>query len=505
MRSALWQKLFLALALLSGLALAGFAAWQQHDFQRGFMGYLDEMMLQRVQPVAPQLASAYAAHGNSWDFLRDDRVAFGELVEAVSPRRRDAPPPPDESGDRPPSRDVGGGGNPERDEAVAWREGSRPPNDAGWPPPGGRGPRRGPPDLMGRLQLVDAAGQPVVGSRRGDSIVARVPVQLDGKTIGELLLSAQPQLQNSADIAFERAHMRNAIVAVLVTLTAALVLAFALARWLLAPVRALTDGTRALAAGDLARRVTVTRRDELGALARDFNHLATTLEQHRNARRQWGADIAHELRTPLAILRGEIQAMQDGIRPLGQNGLASLQAECDRLGSLIEDLYQLALADAGALDYRFETIDATELVLEAVELHRPGLADLGLALDARIARVAPVRADARRLGQLIDNLLVNARRYTDTPGLIRVSLGANAGQLQLIVEDSPPGVPANTLPQLFDRLFRVDASRGRGAGGAGLGLAICRAIVDAHGGSIAAQASPLGGLRVIVNLPLELA
>jgi two-component system sensor histidine kinase BaeS len=122
-------------------------------------------------------------------------------------------------------------------------------------------------------------------------------------------------------------------------------------------------------------------------------------------------------------------------------------------------------------------------------------------MEQQLGTVAPVRGDARRLAQLFDNLLANARRYTDSPGRIRVELGTVAGAARVIIEDTPPGVPPGDLSHLFDRLFRVDASRTRAAGGAGLGLAICRAIVDAHGGRIGVEPSPLGGLRVIVHLP----
>ena len=240
----------------------------------------------------------------------------------------------------------------------------------------------------------------------------------------------------------------------------------------------------------------------MGALAADFNHLARPLEQHREARRRWGADIAHELRTPLSILRGEIQALQDGVRSATPAALNSLHAECDRMGSLIEDLYLLSLADAGALEYRFESLDLAEVVAESLEPQTAILGEAGLVLEAVIGSVPPIRGDGRRLGQLIDNLLTNTRRYTDAPGRVRVELGSVANEVILVVEDSAPGVPAESLDLLFDRLYRVDASRNRAAGGAGLGLAICRAIVLAHDGRIAATASALGGLRIEVHLPV---
>ena len=491
MRLRLWQRLFIAFATLSVLALAGLAAWQQHAFRRGFLGYLDEVALQRLQPASVRLASAYAEHG-SWEFLRDRPERFGELIDD----RRDRPLPrgPDDSereraappGEPPPSPD------------------DRPPPDA---PPSPRDerarhpPPHGPPDLMPRLVLLDASGVRVVGNPNVPPDSPAVAVEQDGRHIGTLRLAPQPRLSDAVDLAFARAQLGNALLAALGVLAAALLVAFALARGLLKPVRALADGTRALAAGDFARRLAVERSDELGALAGDFNHLAATLEQHRDARRRWGADIAHELRTPLSILRGEIQALQDGVRAPTAAALDSLNAECERLGTLIEDLYQLSLADAGALEYRFETLDLGELARDALEAQQRACADAGLAIELEIDAGVTVRGDPRRLTQLIDNLIANARRYTDAPGRIRVEVAAQRGGASLVVEDSAPGVPAAALPRLFERLFRVEDSRSRAAGGAGLGLAICRAIVEAHGGRIAASPSPLGGLRITVELP----
>jgi two-component system sensor histidine kinase BaeS len=132
---------------------------------------------------------------------------------------------------------------------------------------------------------------------------------------------------------------------------------------------------------------------------------------------------------------------------------------------------------------------------------KPACADAGLQLEAIVPETLIVRGDARRLAQLLDNLLANARRYTDAPGRIRVTVLASGRDRRLLIEDTPPGVPAAALPQLFERLYRVDASRARASGGAGLGLAICRAIVDAHGGRIEARPSALGGLGVVVDLP----
>ena len=504
----LWQRLFLAFAALSGLALFAFVAWQQQNFRHGFLSYLDEVTLQRLEPARTRLTAAYAEHGD-WDFLRSDPALLGELIEpgpgAMRRFREDAqrafhPAPPDGHA---------------REFAVPGEESVRQDGQEG--PPGPRStepdalrdhdPRRspphphGPPDLMSRLLLTDVDGKPVAGNRTIAGNALALPLLFDDKPVGTLRLARQSQINAAVDLAFSRTQTADALIVGAAILLGALALAFALARWLLAPVRALATATQALAAGDFGQRVTTARTDELGALAQDFNRLAATLERHRDARQRWGADIAHELRTPLSVLRGEIQALQDGVRAATPAALDSLHAECARLGNLIEDLYQLSLADAGALDYHFEPIDLDELVDEALAQQQRSCADVGLMLDRALASLPAVRGDARRLTQLIDNLLANARRYTDAPGRIHIELAAFEHQAQLVIEDTAPGVPAEALPRLFERLYRVEGSRARSAGGAGLGLSICRAIVDAHGGTIEAHHSLLGGLRIVVRLP----
>ncbi|UXI67217.1 ATP-binding protein [Tahibacter amnicola] len=335
-------------------------------------------------------------------------------------------------------------------------------------------------------------------------VAATFDVKVEGAVVGRLLLSPLPAPSGDLAQAFAATQWRQALVAALVILVGAVVLAFALARWLLQPIRALAEGTSALADGDYSRRLPQVRNDELGALSNHFNHLASTLEQHQQARRDWGADIAHELRTPLSILQGEIQAMQDGVRPMNATALNSLHAECARLAALIDDLYQLSLADAGALDYRFAPMDLGEVLMATCAAQSAACTDAGLTLELAPlpATVLPVRGDEGRLNQLLANLIGNSRRYTDAPGRIRITATRLPTHWSVDIDDTPPGVPPESLPRLFDRLYRVDRSRNRAHGGAGLGLAICRAIVQAHGGSIEAHHSPLGGLRVRLRLPI---
>jgi two-component system sensor histidine kinase BaeS len=250
----------------------------------------------------------------------------------------------------------------------------------------------------------------------------------------------------------------------------------------------------------------VTSQDELGQLASDFNLLALTLQQNETTRRQWIADISHELRTPLTVLRGEIEALQDGVRPLTAAALASLHGETLRLGRLVDDLYQLSLSDLGALQYRKEPLAPQALLLAALEPLRPLFAAKGITLRADFAPDSDgeILADPQRLHQLFANLLDNALKYTDAPGTLELSMTRRGRNLRIELCDSAPTVAAADLERLFERLYRVESSRNRETGGAGLGLAICRNIAAAHQGTLTAHPSPLGGLCLTLTLPLTL-
>jgi two-component system sensor histidine kinase BaeS len=275
-----------------------------------------------------------------------------------------------------------------------------------------------------------------------------------------------------------------------------------LARVLLVPVRRLAQATHRLAGGNYRTRVRVGAPDELGRLARDFNRLAHNLERHEQWRRELMADVSHELRTPLAVLRGEIEALQDGLRPLDQAALSSLAHEVGQLSDLINDLYELSLADAGALTYHMEAVDLGAVVTQAVEAVRDRFDRHGLALDVRVAPGLFLQGDVRRLSQLVGNLLENSLRYTDSPGRVRVRARREGRDVLMEIADTAPGVAPEHLPRLFERLYRAEGSRSRQHGGAGLGLAICRHIVQAHDGQISASASDLGGLAIRIRWPL---
>ncbi|VVD98143.1 Signal transduction histidine-protein kinase BaeS [Pandoraea pneumonica] len=278
--------------------------------------------------------------------------------------------------------------------------------------------------------------------------------------------------------------------------------AIRVAQRLLVPVTPLLEATHRMAMGDYSVRAPTVGADELARLAADLNRLADTLAHNDQLRRDLLADISHELRTPLSVLRGEIEAMEDGVRPLTQDALASLRVEVSLLAKLIDDLYELSLSDIGALTYQFAPVDMTERVATTVMAFRDWFEAKGITLTVHLPdAVLTVDGDLHRLTQLLGNLFENSLRYTDGGGAVRVYLSSSGAQLRLEIEDSAPGVPDDALPRLFERLFRVEASRSRRSGGAGLGLALCKHIVEAHGGQIIARHSPLGGLALAIVLP----
>jgi two-component system sensor histidine kinase BaeS len=284
-------------------------------------------------------------------------------------------------------------------------------------------------------------------------------------------------------------------------LAASLLLAAGVSYWITRRIRRLAASAQALTAGDYAGRIDARGHDELAQLARDFNVLAQTLDAARRSRQQWIADISHELRTPLSILRGEIEALQDGVRPLDQAAIGSLAAEAARLARLIDDLHTLSLSDLGALTYHKEPVDLAEVIEDAIEPQKRALNERGITLETDLAAGVTVLGDAGRLDQLFSNLLQNSGRYTDAPGRIVVRLRRAADRIVVDWEDSAPGVAHEELARLTDRLYRVERSRSRAGGGSGLGLAIARALVEGHGGTMSAHSSALGGLRIRIELP----
>jgi two-component system sensor histidine kinase BaeS len=352
------------------------------------------------------------------------------------------------------------------------------------------------------LFLLDADLAWVAGPRNVEwAERTLVAVESGGATLGWVGFAPLDRVRPPEVRRFLGSQLRTLVLSLVAALGLAAGLGFLLARHLSRPVRELEATVRALSHGDFDRRAAVTSGDEIGRLAVDINQLADTLAKNRSSRRRWMADIAHELRTPVAVLKGEIEAVADGVREPDERALKSLSEEIDQLSALVDDLQTLAMADAGALNLRREPVELGALVRQVGESFRARLAARDVRLDLPTAAEASVTADAQRLRQLLQNLFENCARYVEAGGRVRISMSRKAGEIRLTVEDSGPGVPDTERNMLFERLYRVERGRSRAGGGSGLGLAICKNIVEAHGGRIEAGASQLGGLAIEIRLP----
>jgi signal transduction histidine kinase len=283
-----------------------------------------------------------------------------------------------------------------------------------------------------------------------------------------------------------------------------LILALGLSYTLLRPVHALTIAAQKLAGGDLSHRVDVHGDDEMATLSHTFNQMADSLQQAEEARRAMTADIAHELRTPLAVQRANLEALQDGVYPLTSENLAPVIEQNYLLTRLVEDLRTLALADAGQIELERTHTDLTPLVERMVERFQPqaGSQQVKLTLTTPTGLIPQISADPIRLEQVLTNLLSNALRYTPTGGQIELSLASTDDSVWLRVHDSGPGIPEQALPYIFERFYRVDKSRARAEGGTGLGLAIARQLARLHGGDLTATNHAAGGALFTLILPV---
>lgn len=363
-----------------------------------------------------------------------------------------------------------------------------------------------------RILIADRAGQIVYdthGELVGRSLDAQeqalgAPVVVDGQTVGTLLVTTG-DLSGHSDLErrFLETVNRAVVWAVLLVMAASLIAAALLSRRLVAPLRQLTAAAEAMAVGDLSQRVEVRTRDETGELAQAFNRMAGDLQAAEVQRRQMTADIAHELRNPLSVVRGNLEAMFDGVYPVDAEHLEPIYQETILLQRLVEDLRLLSLADAGRLELIRSDVDVQGLLSGVAEGAQAIARDKGISLEVQPApEPLVIDGDADRLRQVLGNLLDNALRYTPAGGTVTLGAHKAGSKVRISVADTGSGIPDGDLPHVFDRFYRGDAARDRASGGSGLGLAIARALVEAHGGTISIESAAGQGTAFLVNLPL---
>jgi signal transduction histidine kinase len=353
----------------------------------------------------------------------------------------------------------------------------------------------------GRI-LYDSSTAQVEGSLTAEELSNAIQLKIDGGIIG-YLLPESAMIYSAADEQFLLSRLtRAALIAGLLGAGLSLLLAFFLAYQLMRPVRALTRAVKMVEKGDFSQHVPVHGNGELAQLSITFNNMADSLQKSQESRRAMTADIAHELRTPLAVQLAHLEALQDGIYPLTPENLEPILAQNQMLNHLVEDLRTLTLADAGQLKLDLVTTDIQSLVERVVERFKPQAASRQVDLQLTSAPGCPSSmVDPARIEQIMNNLLSNALRHTPDGGKIEIILKANGNKLLVTVHDNGPGISEEALPYIFERFYRADRSRSRSEGGSGLGLAIALQIAALHEGTLTADNDPQGGAVFTLSLP----
>jgi len=351
-------------------------------------------------------------------------------------------------------------------------------------------------DEDGRI-LADSSDSNPSGKVDVQDLRTATPIEIENTTIG-YLIAVDGMTFSTEDESFLVGRLTSAaLTAGLIAGAISLVLALFLAYRLLRPVQALSQAAQQLGSGNLTQRAPILGNDELAELSRTFNLMASSLEDAEQSRKAMTADIAHELRTPLAVQRANLEALQDGVFPLTTENLESILEQNMLLTRLVEDLNTLALVDSGKLELQRSGTSFPELVKSVMDRYQSHALSAGiqltLQLDPAQDGMTLLSIDPLRIEQIIGNLLSNAFRYTPENGRIELRITSNKESVQLTVHDSGEGIPPEALPHIFERFYRADRSRSRALGGSGLGLAIARKLAEAHGGELNAGNHPTGG------------
>jgi len=366
-----------------------------------------------------------------------------------------------------------------------------------------------------RIVLTDAQGVVVADSQgelqgkydNPDSSGRPLPAPWPAGDIGTLYITPK----SSSELSFESLQILFRTIGLyflwggLIAVAIALIITFVLSRRILAPVKALTYAAKHLGRGDFTQRVEVKDKSELGELANTFNTMASDLERAERLRQNMVADVAHELRTPLSNIKGYLEAVRDGVIKPDVDTIRKLDEEATLLSRLVDDLQELSLAEAGELRLIRNATDIADLINQTVAAIQAKAMLKGVSIATELPdRLPHVDIDAHRIGQVLRNLLENAVTHTATGGAITIGAVPQPNWVEVSVIDTGEGIPAEELPFIFERFYRVDKSRARATGGSGLGLTIAKRLVEAHGGEIKVQSEVGKGSRFSFTVPVSL-
>lgn len=459
MRLNIRVKMFLVLLFSNIAIIMAMYSFILISFESGFNTYIDEVEEQQLERLNTRLANLYQIN-QSFSFLQEDQNLV-KILEGLFLFGIEASP----------------------EYAVELFDDNQEP----------------------LFVVLDKNKRVVIGQWSRDAESLLLPIRVSGDTVGWLGFSDD---EGGEEIVEEETFIESQsheflIIAVFSVLGSAF-FAFITTYYFEKPIKALVKGTEGLASGNYATRVVVQSHDELGDLSANFNKLAGRLEENVRTRQKWVENISHELKTPLALLAGEVEAVQDGVRPLTEQTINLLGKDIEHLTVLISDLDELWQTETGAMTFCKEQVSLHQLLLKSLQKSSKQFAEKDVAVDFHNQAESQllVDADPKRLTQLFDNILNNSMRYTHPRGRVQVSLEHNTQYGLIRIEDTAPGVADSDLPLLFDRLYRVEQSRNRQYGGAGIGLAVCKNIVEGHGGRLTAAHSAMGGLGIRIELPL---
>lgn len=365
-----------------------------------------------------------------------------------------------------------------------------------------------------RIVIADSAGRVIANSDWGRIEKDRNENFL-GNVSGVFVIEGDPFLvyidltEESGIGASQRAFIntinRSLLFAILSAVTAAILLTVMLSRRILRPISALTSAASMLGKGDLSQRVKISTTDEIGELAKAFNAMADGLYRLENLRRNMVTDVAHELRTPLSNIRGYLEAIQDGLTDPSKEIINSLHEEVMLLNRLVEDLQELALAEAGKLDLKPMPVELSSIVDKSIIALQPKIQEKQIKILKNIPIDLPIiEVDPERIGQVLRNLISNAIAYTPENGTIAIQGRMMESGIEVNVQDNGVGIAPEHLTYVFERFYRVDESRARSTGGAGLGLAIVKQLVQAHGGQINIDSVLGTGTTITFTLPFAI-
>lgn len=461
----------------------------EYNIREGFAAYLAEAELKTIDAMPGLIAEELSAKG-SWQELAKDQSLLERLFFENEQRHHPEIGPRMgrgelEFGPPPPPTPL----PPGIEEGQEFRAPPLPPFRV---------------DLLQRLAVCDQKGDLLCGAKEAKDARAALEIKSDGKTAGTLRLAPSKRINEDMERSFIVEQSRSLFLLCSVSFLLAGLSAYFFSRDLMQALAQVVSGTNNLIAGNWASRIEMQRKDELGRLATDINKLASTLQQYDRSHKQWLADTSHELRTPVAVLWAQVEALQDGIQEVNDKSLGVLHHEVQNLAEMIDDLHDLARYDAEDLKFDLLPCQPGKILQEIVLEQKSRFDKKGI--NVQVSGIEEMNsficADKARLKQLFSRLLENSWRYTDTAGKLNLNCQDTGKEVLISFEDSEPGVPDEVLPFIFDRFRKAEGSRNRIQGGRGLGLAICKIISQGHGGSIRALKSPLGGLRIELCFPV---